>query len=181
MIKTEMTLAKDILCRQSAELSLGSLLPETMRASISSTMDQGFFSHNCLDILSNVNPSHDDVYATFLEVLTYNGIPIFSESDAVWVLAEYYLIPIANGETDPANGLHQLMENVIWNYGFPNDKSYACDSHGFELLYGAYYGCDDLDPIHDASNKRWEDRNNMIVIHAKAWIKKYSPVRRSMA
>jgi hypothetical protein len=180
MIKTTMTLTKDILCRQSAELSLGSLLPETMQASISSMMDQGFFSNNCLDILSNVNPSHDDVYATFLEMLAYFDIPIFSESDAVRVLAEYYLVPIANGEIDPANGLHQLMEKVIWNYGFPNDKISSCDSHGLEFLYGVYYGCDDLDPILDASNKRWEDRNDMIVIHAKAWIKKYSPVLRSI-
>jgi hypothetical protein len=180
MIKTTMTLTKENLCRQSAELSLGCLLPETMRASISSMMDQGFFSHNCLDILSNVKPSHDDVYATFLEMLAYCGIPIFSESDAVRVLAEYYLIPIANGEVDPASGLHQLMESVIWNYGFPNDQSYSCDSHGLALLYGIYYACDDLDPMLDASDIRWEDRKDMIVIHAKAWIKKYSPVRRSI-
>ena len=171
-----MTITKELLRRQSAELSLEILQPQTMRESISLMMDQGFFSNNCLDILSNTNPSLVDVYETYLDMLAYVGIPIFSASDAVWVLAEYYLIPIANGEIDPANGLHRLMENVIWNYGFPNDQTYSRDSHGLEFLDGAYYGCDDLDPIHDASNKRWQNRSDMIVIYAKAWLKKYSPV-----
>jgi hypothetical protein len=179
MIKATMTLTKDILCRQSAELSLGSLPPETMQASISAQMDQGFFSNNCLDILSNARPSHDDVYATFLEMLAYFGIPTFSTSDAVWVLAEYYLTLIANGEIDPSHGAQQFVEQVIRKFDFPPAKNFCYDSHGFEYVYGVYCSYDDLNSHDESFNILMQDRNDMIIFHAKAWIKKYSPVLRS--
>lgn len=167
-----MIITQEILLRQSAELSLGNLLPETMQASISAMMDQGFFSNNCLDILSNANPSHEDVYATFLEMLAYCGIPIFSESDAVWVLAEYYLMPIANGEIAPAEGAQRFVEQVIHKCDFPPAKNSCYDSHGFEYLYGAYCSHDELNP-HDENFKiLMQDRSEQILIYAKSWLKK---------
>jgi hypothetical protein len=166
-------ISKETLRLQSAEHSLGTLSPETMQASISSLMDQGFFSENCLDVLTANPPTFDDVLATFLEALAYAGVPQYSASDAVFILSGNYIRPIAEGTVDPADGLHQLMENLVWNYGFRFQEGAHVERHGLQYLQGVYYCCDDLS---DMTDPRWQYRSELIVQYAKTWMRTYSPI-----
>lgn len=109
-------------------------------------------------------------------MLGYCSIPTFNASDAVWVLAEYYLIPIANGEIDPAEGLQQFVERIFYKYDFPSASNSCHDSHGFEYLYGEYCSYDDFDPYEENFHILMQNRSDLIVIYAKAWLKKHSPV-----
>lgn len=129
---------------QAAMLAMGTLSAENIRSTISTLMDDGYYTDECLDALDSSPATFGKVLPAFRRALEDYRIEQPDKEQAVWQLIRYHSRRIVS-ENDSLKCLEQLIADVYWDYDFHAvTKKYLGDSHDIERIVGLYWELDDV-------------------------------------
>lgn len=137
--------SREQLTFEAAKYIFGRSNIDKMREIINSLVKNGVYYDTFYDVLYPDNYVIDVIGPAFERSLRSLGITIPDYEGSVWIIIHYYLQRIVSGETDPYEGLYELMLEVYWDYDFySKTNNYLGDSHGIQDLVGLYWGYDDF-------------------------------------
>lgn len=105
----------------------------------------GVESPSLILLAAETDPLMADVGPLFEKALEEVSIQIPKTDDACWVVIQYHLKRIANGEVGPRTGVQAILDEVYFpGKLFEHETEFVGDSHDIADLLGLFYGIDDI-------------------------------------
>ncbi|MCE5276664.1 MAG: hypothetical protein ABFD92_14570 [Planctomycetaceae bacterium] len=144
----------------------------------------GIYSPALTEVAMVPAPIMSEIGPQFRQALQELGLPIPDREAALWHIAAYHAQRIADGEVSPRVGMRAIRDEVEYpGRLYERSREFFGDSHDLHVLYGMYYGYDDLAERPDEVSFEGKYGSEAIaaldaavVAEAKAWLLRHSDI-----
>lgn len=109
-------------------------------------VDRGLITPSMVELATSRNPILSDAGPLFEMALRESQLQLPDPDTATWTVIRHHLGRIARGEIPPREGFAAVIRELDHNpRSTLRNLQIVGDSHDLQILYGDYYGFDDLE------------------------------------